>query len=472
MEPKASTCLEALSPSAPLTHSFVPKEWATQDDELEEGDTLKLAVAGALDAGTYTVRFDNGSGAVYAIEVAVSEGATYIFVDTGDLGDDAGSGSYDIDVVDDSGSSLLDSGAASVNISQRLYLHYGLHSPVVATNSDGETVWRRAYLPFGADFAGSPSHPLTIANSSITHGFVGRRSDNDVGLYQLGARWYDPDLGRFVSVDPVAGGINQYAYANNNPFRYYDGDGRESEFVSGIYGALWTYADAVNSNETTACISAGAHGVLRTFYSTGEGVYTMARHPVDTLYGTGETIGYGAYLYLDEPEVLYYGAVNQYNAFLASDPDEQALIGSELAANIALSATGGPKSIGKSGKALSGAASKTSKAAKAARAANKARGTKARKILRKNLGDPPSHLKKPHAHHDLPVEFEDRFNKLGINDINEAQYGRWVEGDNNHLKWSRDFNKEWRKFFDSNPTASDKEVLNFMHNLRNNPNFQ
>ncbi len=207
--------------------------WATQEDELEEGDTLKLAVAGALDAGTYTVRFDNGSGSVYAIEVAVSEGATYIFVDTGDLGDEA-SGNFDIDVVDDSGSSLLDSGAASVNISQRLYLHYGLHSPVVATNSDGETVWRRAYLPFGADFAGSSSHPITIANSSITHGFVGRRSDNDVGLYQLGARWYDPDLGRFVSVDPVSGYLNQYAYANNNPFVYQDGNGRDPFGLAGL----------------------------------------------------------------------------------------------------------------------------------------------------------------------------------------------------------------------------------------------
>ncbi len=195
--------------------------WA---DELEEGDTLKLSVAGALDAGTYTVRFDNGSGSVYAIEVAVSEGAIYILVDTGDLGDEA-SGNFDIDVVDDSGSSLLDSGAASVNISRRLYLHYGLHSPVVATNSDGETVWRRAYLPFGSDFAGSPSHPLTITNSSITHGFVGRRQDNDVGLYQLGARWYDPDLGRFVSVEPIPGFLNQYAYAGNNPFVYQDDSG-------------------------------------------------------------------------------------------------------------------------------------------------------------------------------------------------------------------------------------------------------
>ncbi len=231
--------------------------WATQEDELEEGDTLKLAVAGALDAGTYTVRFDNGSGSVYAIEVAVSEGATYIFIDTGDLGDDA-SGNFDIDLVDDSGSSLLDSGAASVNISQRLYLHYGLHSPVVATNSDGETVWRRAYLPFGGDFAGSPYRPITINNDAITHGFVGRRSDNDVGLYQLGARWYDPDLGRFMSVDPVPGFINQYAYANNNPIRYHDANGRS------VVVLVWMLATSENetANELGNCISAAAAGEL------------------------------------------------------------------------------------------------------------------------------------------------------------------------------------------------------------------
>ncbi len=268
----------------------------TWSDELEEGDTLKLSVAGALDAGTYTVRFDNGSGSVYAIEAYVSEGATYIFVDTGDLGDDA-SGNFDIDVVDDSGSSLLDSGAASVNISQRLYLHYGLHSPVVATNSDGETVWRRAYLPFGSDFAGSPSHPLTITNSSITHGFVGRRSDNDVGLYQLGARWYDPDLGRFVSVDPVAGGINQYAYAYNNPFVYQDASGMEGEVAEAALGyseCLGAYshalflvpADAVNEASGGRLRSTeNAHLAYYTYYMPEEGDPTRACYQLG--YGVG-----------------------------------------------------------------------------------------------------------------------------------------------------------------------------------------
>ncbi|WP_205761326.1 RHS repeat-associated core domain-containing protein [Longimicrobium terrae] len=38
-------------------------------------------------------------------------------------------------------------------------------------------------------------------------------------LYYLRARWYDPDLGRFVSEDPIglAGGINPYAYIGSSP---------------------------------------------------------------------------------------------------------------------------------------------------------------------------------------------------------------------------------------------------------------
>jgi RHS repeat-associated protein len=52
-------------------------------------------------------------------------------------------------------------------------------------------------------------------------GFVGGTRDN-TGLSHLGAREYDPNLGRFISVDPVidTDGPQQmhgYAYANNNP---------------------------------------------------------------------------------------------------------------------------------------------------------------------------------------------------------------------------------------------------------------
>jgi RHS repeat-associated protein len=43
-------------------------------------------------------------------------------------------------------------------------------------------------------------------------------------LYQVRARWYDPEVGRFISEDPInlAGGINQYVYAGNNPVDFTD----------------------------------------------------------------------------------------------------------------------------------------------------------------------------------------------------------------------------------------------------------
>jgi uncharacterized protein RhaS with RHS repeats len=44
-------------------------------------------------------------------------------------------------------------------------------------------------------------------------------------------RYYDPIAGRFLSIDPVAadaGSFNRYWYANNNPYKNIDPDGRES----------------------------------------------------------------------------------------------------------------------------------------------------------------------------------------------------------------------------------------------------
>jgi len=71
-----------------------------------------------------------------------------------------------------------------------------LGSPVVATDASGAVIWRESYWPYG--------ERLTNAAASSTNDvwFTGRRQDVDTGLVYMGARYYDPALGRFISTDP------------------------------------------------------------------------------------------------------------------------------------------------------------------------------------------------------------------------------------------------------------------------------
>jgi RHS repeat-associated protein len=44
-------------------------------------------------------------------------------------------------------------------------------------------------------------------------------------LVQLGARWYWPEIGRFIQQDPARDGVNWYAYVNNDPLTGIDPEG-------------------------------------------------------------------------------------------------------------------------------------------------------------------------------------------------------------------------------------------------------
>ncbi|WP_407320728.1 RHS repeat-associated core domain-containing protein [Isoptericola halotolerans] len=77
------------------------------------------------------------------------------------------------------------------------------------------TTTHRYSTPFG-DTRGT-----TPATWTGDHGFLDKPEDT-TGLTAIGARYYDPDLGRFISVDPVMDPSDPqqwhgYAYSNNNP---------------------------------------------------------------------------------------------------------------------------------------------------------------------------------------------------------------------------------------------------------------
>lgn len=95
-------------------------------------------------------------------------------------------------------------------------------------------------LPFGETMAEQHSQTADYVNRWK---FTGHELDKETGLYYANARYYDPKLSIFISVDPLAEKYpnwNPYAYCFNSPIVYRDPDGRDP--ITGIIDALSSFA--------------------------------------------------------------------------------------------------------------------------------------------------------------------------------------------------------------------------------------
>ncbi|WP_158509188.1 RHS repeat-associated core domain-containing protein [Aeromicrobium erythreum] len=99
-------------------------------------------------------------------------------------------------------------------------------TPVVGVDSFTTTaVSKRRYGPFGRSLGNATSTAWPTGRD-----FLNQNVDPTGGTVHLGAREYDPGLGRFLSVDPVVEPddpqqLNGYAYAENSPVTYSDPTG-------------------------------------------------------------------------------------------------------------------------------------------------------------------------------------------------------------------------------------------------------
>jgi RHS repeat-associated protein len=104
-----------------------------------------------------------------------------------------------------------------------------LGSVVAATNEAGAVLWRKDYAPFGEQIDATPDTEKLS--------YTGKSHDDATGLANFGARNFDPEIGRFLSVDPVGFvednpmSFNRYLYVNNNPYKYVDPDGEFLNFA-------------------------------------------------------------------------------------------------------------------------------------------------------------------------------------------------------------------------------------------------
>uniref|UniRef100_UPI0009DC15F8 RHS repeat-associated core domain-containing protein n=1 Tax=Inquilinus limosus TaxID=171674 RepID=UPI0009DC15F8 len=107
------------------------------------------------------------------------------------------------------------------------FLHRdGLNTVRLVTDSAGGFEEWSTYTPYGKRAQTVPA----AAETRETKGFIGEREDPEVGLVYLNARYYDPDIGRFISPDwwdPTLPGVgtNRYAYSDNDPINKSDPSG-------------------------------------------------------------------------------------------------------------------------------------------------------------------------------------------------------------------------------------------------------
>lgn len=182
-----------------------------------------------VQGGAPKYSFYSASGKLmFTYDVATAQGTDYIYL---------------------GGTLIASQGAAATYI-----LTDRLGSRAREADAGGNIVASFSYQPYGGTFAG----PMRNEPE-----FAGHVYDPGTGLTYMQARYYDPGTGRFLSKDPVGPSpgnpynFNRYGYANENPIRFADPDGRLScdgslcdKYRVGLGGEICArFCVAANGNE-------------------------------------------------------------------------------------------------------------------------------------------------------------------------------------------------------------------------------
>jgi RHS repeat-associated protein len=133
------------------------------------------------------------------------------------------------------------------------------------TDAEGNVVNKRTFDSFGRVL--SESNPSV----SFRYGYTGRELDLESGLNYYRARYYDSNVGRFISVDPMgfgAGDTNLYRYVSNNSTNYTDPSG-EIAFLAPL--VPWAIGAAV-TGVTWALGGAAFGGVKESALSVAQNI--------------------------------------------------------------------------------------------------------------------------------------------------------------------------------------------------------
>jgi RHS repeat-associated protein len=174
-----------------------------------------------------------------------------------------------------------------------------LGSSSIVTDSTGNKSEAIYYYPYG----GTRQDTGVV---SVKHKFTGQELDDETGLYYYGARYYDPQLGRFISADSIVQApfdpqtLNRYSYCRNNPIIYSDPSGHDfglSILIGAAIGALISGAQSDWDVEAMAIGAATGAISGACFYGAGQIINQMnaaafeaAMGATDVVYGAAYTV--------------------------------------------------------------------------------------------------------------------------------------------------------------------------------------
>ncbi|MBK7707793.1 MAG: RHS domain-containing protein [Acidobacteria bacterium] len=157
----------------------------------------------------------------------------------------------------------------------RYFIADHLGSTNALTDASGNVTSSAAYDSFGN----------ATGNLATRYKFTGREYDDFTGLHYYRARWYDSNLGRFISEDPIgfAGGdVNLYGYVWNQPLKYRDPVGTTGEEVAIASGAVLLAGEGSGIVALLAAaappVAIAVGGAALIYGATYVGEYT-ANHP-------------------------------------------------------------------------------------------------------------------------------------------------------------------------------------------------
>jgi RHS repeat-associated protein len=197
---------------------------------------------------------------------------------------------------------------ASVFLDGRMQFYHPNHlgSASVVTDQYGERKEQIEYYPFGTYRAvGDPNGTYDYDPNfpDVYYTFTDQEDDDDLGLYNYGARLYDPVLGKFISPDSIVQApddpqtLNRYSYARNNPIIYTDPSGNFFDIIieaiiaiGGCFGITISEGAAAFIFSVTAGAALGAGVSAATGGNIGLGALTGAISGA-IFFGAGEVVG-------------------------------------------------------------------------------------------------------------------------------------------------------------------------------------